>query len=402
MKIFFCETFDDGTVGGSHACMYNLIRHLHRPNMNCTVGFLGENIYVQKYRDLGIPVCILPIRNPLIIGNIMMRKAINWYRLEYKAGKYIENYFRREGFDLVVLNNSIFVSLLFVSVCMKLHIPVICYERGFAAYTKKHVKVSADLDCSIPVSDAVCNHMMSYGFRAKRIEMIYDGIDPSAYLIKNTPASIKAGLNIPYTSRVMGIIGNIRPWKGQKYFIDAFLELSSEYEDLYGIVAGGWSKEDERFVDILKKTVQEAGMGHRVMFLGYRRDVPDLLSIFDVFVHASTKPEPFGMVILEAMAARKPVVATNLGGPIEILNNGECGILVPPKDGKAIAAACRRYLNDSRFCRTTIERAYGRLMTNFQIDHTVERTVRIIESFSDKSNPRSEMQELSHHDFLKV
>jgi len=377
MKIFFCETFDDGTVGGSHACMYNLIRHMDRSEMTCTVGFLGENMYVQKYRDLGIPVCILPIRNPLIIGNIMMRKAINWYRLEYKAGKYIENYFRREGFDLVVLNNSICVSLLFVSVCMKLHIPVICYERGFAAYTKKHVKVSADLDCSIPVSDAVCNHMMSYGFRAKRIEMIYDGIDPSAYLVKNTPASIKAGLNIPYTSRVMGIIGNIRPWKGQKYFIDAFLELSSEYEDLYGIVAGGWSKEDESFVEDLKKTVYEAGLENRLIFTGYRKDVPELLSILDVFVHASTKPEPFGMVILEAMAARKPIVATNLGGPLEILNNGECGILVSPGDGKAIEEACKRYLNYPLLAEENVSKAYRRLTGNFHISQTVDRTVNL-------------------------
>lgn len=382
MKIFFCETSDDGTVGGSHACMHNLIRHMVQSKMTCTVGFLSENIYVQKYRDLGIPVFILPIRNPLKTGNVIVRKTINWYRLEYKAGKYLENYFRREGFDLIVLNNSIFVSLLFVSVCMKLHIPVICYERGFAAYTKKHVKASADLDCSIPVSDAVFKHMTSNGFRAKCIERIYDGVDPSAYVVENTPASIKAGLNIPFTSRVIGIIGNIRPWKGQKYFIDAFLELSSEYDDLYGIVAGGWSKEDEGFVDILKKTVQESRIGHRVLFLGYRRDVPELLSVFDVFVHASTKPEPFGMVILEAMAANKPVVATNLGGPIEILNNGECGILVPPKDGKAIASACRTYLDNSKFRHNIVERAYERLIKNFQINQTVAKSVRVFESLS--------------------
>ena len=383
--------------------MYNLIRHMDRSKMACTVGFLGDNVYVRRYRDLGIHVEILPLRtNPARSGNVIARKIVNWYRLEYKAGRYLEDYFRREGFDLVVLNNSVFVSLLFVSVCMKLHIPVICYERGLGPYSKKHIKASADLDCSIPVSNAVYKQIVSNGFRTKRIERIYDGIDPSAYVVENTPASIKAGLNIPFTSRVIGIIGNIRPWKGQKYFIDAFLELSREYDDLYGIVAGGWSKEDEWFVDILKKAVQEAGIGHRVLFLGYRRDVPELLSIFDVFIHASTKPEPFGMVILEVMAAKKPVVATNLGGPIEILNSGECGILVPPKDGRAIAASCRTYLNDSRFCRTTIEKAYRRLMMHFQIDHTVGRTVHIFESLSHQRNYGSEMHELSHDESVKM
>ena len=133
----------------------------------------------------------------------------------------------------------------------------------------------------------------------------------------------------------------------------------------------------------LKERVRNAGLEERVLFLGYRNDVPELLSIFDVFVHASTKPEPFGMVILEAMAAKKPVVATNLGGPIEILGNGECGILVPPKDGEAIAQACKTYLTDTPYRQKMVELAYSRLLMEYHIDRTRKETTELFEKVAN-------------------
>jgi glycosyltransferase involved in cell wall biosynthesis len=134
--------------------------------------------------------------------------------------------------------------------------------------------------------------------------------------------------------------------------------------------------------------VREAGLDSKVRFLGQRSDVPDLMSCSDVFVHASIKPEPFGMVILEAMAARKPVVATDSGGPVEILNNGEFGILVPPRDGNAITAACLRYLDDDDFRERTIEEAYERVMRDFHISRTVRRTTEFFGRVLSKSESR--------------
>ena len=125
----------------------------------------------------------------------------------------------------------------------------------------------------------------------------------------------------------------------------------------------------------MRRKVGESGLSDRIRFLGYRTDVPDLFSVLDVFVHASTKPEPFGMVILEAMAARRPVVATNIGGPPEILDGGRCGILVPPGDAGAIADACGKYLDDESFRRETVERACERLKAEFNISSSVASTV---------------------------
>ena len=377
MKIFFCETFDDGTIGGSHACMYNLIRHMERSEIACSVGFVAENIYVNKYRALGIPVKVLPIRNPVRSGNVLLRKAINWYRLEYKAGKYLEDFFMNEGFDLVVLNNSIYASNPFVHVCKKLRIPTVVYERGIGPFKHKDIVATEDIQVSIPISYTVRQVLLNNNFKTKIIEMIYDGIDPIDMKSQRTPEQIKADLNIPSKSRVIGMVGNIRSWKGQKFFVEGFIQLARQYDDIFGLLVGGWSEADLGYLQSLKQVTNNAGLEKRIQFLGYRTDIKDLLSVFDVFVHASIKPEPFGMVILEAMAARKPIVATNLGGPLEILNNGECGILVPPGDGQAIEEACKRYLNYPLLAEENVSKAYRRLTGNFHISQTVDRTVNL-------------------------
>lgn len=382
MKIFFVESNFDKTVGGSHACMYNLIRHMDRSEYDFTVGFYVDNIYVKKYHDLGIETKILP-RNPVRTGNIMLRKICNWYRLEYSFIKYLENYFRSKRFDLVVQNNSIKLSLPFVRACKGLNIPVLAYERGISLYSKKFVKATGAIQASIAISDAVKQNLMSYKFRSPIIERIYDGIDPLGFAVKRSPDEIKRDLNISPKSRIIGMIGNIKPWKGQQYFVDAFLELAKQYNDLYGLVIGGCAEEDREFQASLSQTVSKAGLANRLMFLGFRTDVPDLLSIFDVFVHASRRAEPFGMVVLEAMAARKPIIATNMGGPVEILNKGKCGILVPPKDGKAIADACTKYLDDPDFKEEMIDRAYKRVVENFHINQTAERKDRLFKRIYD-------------------
>jgi glycosyltransferase involved in cell wall biosynthesis len=377
VKIFFFESCNDGTVGGSHSCMYNLIRNLDRSTIEVTTGFYSENIYTQRYRELGIQVEILPFPKPVRGRNVILRKAINWYNRHVKASQYLEYYFKRKGFDLLVLNNSIYASLLFARASNRLGIPVVVYERGMARYKKKHIKATADIQAVIPISNAVQQNLLAWEFKTNIIELIYDGVDPESLRPCRSPSEVKASLDIPLDGRVLGIVGNVRPWKGQKYFVEAFIELSRKYQNLYGLVVGGWGLDDQNFQTSLAETVRREGLRHRLRFLGYRTDVPDLLSILEIIVHASTKTEPFGIAILEAMAARKPVVATNLGGPLEILNDGECGILVPPKDGKAIADACSLYLSNGDFSRHQTEKAYRRVVQKFHLSQTVEKTVNL-------------------------
>jgi glycosyltransferase involved in cell wall biosynthesis len=380
MKIFFCETSNDGTLGGSHSCMYNLVRYSDRTRYRFTVGFFSENPFVERYRELGVDVALMPSVPSRRNGPIIARKAINWYQREYKLEKYLSAYIYENKFDILLMNNTIFESKNFTNVGSRLGLPVVVYERGIMKYSREHIFATEGIDASIAVSDAILQNMFAYKFKSKIIKLIYDGVDPVLFEGPFNRVEIKKELEIPLESKVIGIIGNVRYWKGQKYFIEACTLLAQMYPDLYGLIIGGWGEMDHDYLEVLQQTVRDAGLESRIRFLGYRKDTPALLSILDIFVHASIQPEPFGMVLLEAMAARIPIIATRFGGPIEILDAGGCGALVPPEDGRSIAEECEKYFSDESYRRDTVEKAYKRLCEKFHIVKTVNRVGQLIET----------------------
>jgi glycosyltransferase involved in cell wall biosynthesis len=344
------------------------------------VGFFSENPYIERYRDLGVEVVIMPSVPSRRNGPIIARKAINWYQREYKLEKYLFSYIYRNKFDLLLMNNTIFESKNFINVSNRLGLPNIVYERGIMKYSREHVLATERIDASIAVYDAILRNMFEYKFKSKIMKLIYDGVDPALFEGPFNSVEIKKELKIPLDSKVIGIIGNVRSWKGQKYFIEAFKLLAQKYPDLFGLIIGGWSEMDLDYLEALQQTVKDAGLENRIQFLGYRKDTPALLSILDVFVHASIQPEPFGMVLLEAMAARIPIIATRFGGPIEILDAGGCGALVPPDYGSAIAEECIKYLSDCIYRRDIVEKAYKRLYENFHIKNTVNHVEQLMET----------------------
>ena len=387
-KILFCETSNDGTVGGSHTCMHNFVRYSDRNRFRFTVGFFSDNPYIRKYRDLGVDVEIMPIVPVRKNGLSITKKAVNWYNREYKLEKYLVQFILKNRFDVLLLNNTIFESKNFINAGNRLGIPVVVYERGIMKYSQEHVIASEHVDVSIAVSKAIFQNMLEYKFKSKKIELIYDGIDPALFEGPFDKTGIKKELKIPVGGKVIGIIGNVRYWKGQKYFIEAFEILARRYQNLYGLIVGGWSELDQEYLRGLRQSVKDAGLEDKIQFLGYRNDTPALLSILDIFVHASIQPEPFGMVLLEAMAARVPIVATRFGGPLEILDAGGCGALVPPGDGRAIAEECIKYFSDEIHRKNAVEKAYKRLCEKFHINTTVNQVGRLIETVRREKTDR--------------
>jgi len=277
------------------------------------------------------------------------------------------------------MNNSIFESSNFINAANKSGVPIVIWERGISKYSKDQVKSAERVDASVAMSDAILENIKKYKFKSRIIDRIYDGINPALFDGPFDRVAIKNELKIPLDSKVIGIVGNVRVWKGQKYFIEAFKYLAPKYPHLHGLIVGGWSDVDHEYLGELRKMVEESGLTDKIRFLGYRKDTPAMLSILDVFVHASIEPEPFGMVLPEAMAAKVPVIATNFGGPLEIFDEGRCGALVPPKDGRAIADACIKYLSDETYRKDTIDKAYKRLLEKFHIDTTVKEVEKLVE-----------------------
>lgn len=374
MNVLFIETACDGTIGGSHTCLFNLLNNLDRNTYRMCVGVYQNNAFVDKLREIGVNVFLLP-RNPVLSGNVFIRKIRNWYRLIYRHRIELSRVISSQKIDVLVLNNSIAGGKDYVHVCSKFGIPVLAYERGYIQYTAADILLSNRIDASIAVSNAVRENMMQQAYSAKA-RVIYDGLPIWDARPANTDigkSEIKKGIGLPDDSVVIGIVGNIREWKGQEYFVKAFISLGEKYNKIYALVVGGHGIEDREYTNHLEKLAMGTRIRDRLLYLGFREDVPDLLGILDVFVHASIKPEPFGMVLLEAMLHRVPVIATGIGGPVEILANGGCGILVPPRDEHAVAGGVEKYLNDRLFREEMVRRAHRRVKTEFIMNNTVSQ-----------------------------
>jgi teichuronic acid biosynthesis glycosyltransferase TuaH len=144
----------------------------------------------------------------------------------------------------------------------------------------------------------------------------------------------------------VAIIGRLSPWKGQHVVLEAFAKAFPDGTERCVIVGSALFGEAE-YELALQRLVGDLGITSRVEFRGHVDDIETMLMEVDVLVHASTTPEPFGQVILEAIAAGVPVIATDAGGAREIIKHEVSGLLTPPGDVRALARALRRVADDT-------------------------------------------------------
>ena len=142
-------------------------------------------------------------------------------------------------------------------------------------------------------------------------------------------------------------------------------------------IVGGPLFEELAFDKELHDLVTELGLDKEVTFAGFRRDIPAYIAGLDIVVHASTIPEPFGQVIVQGMAARKPVIATEGGGPSEIIENGVTGYLVPRGDATALAGAIMNILKNPQAAETVAERGQEEALKKYGSETTTRMVERL-------------------------
>jgi glycosyltransferase involved in cell wall biosynthesis len=144
----------------------------------------------------------------------------------------------------------------------------------------------------------------------------------------------------------VGVVGRIAPWKGQDVFLRAFAEAFPDGPERARIIGSAMFGEED-FEREIRALADALGIADRVDWVGFSDDVDGELAWLDMLVHSSVTPEPFGQVVVEGMAAGLPVIATAAGGPVEIVDDGEDGLLTPPGDTGALAVALRKLAGDS-------------------------------------------------------
>ncbi len=226
-------------------------------------------------------------------------------------------------------------------------------------------------------SRATADAFVAAGGRASLVTVVHNGIDAAPFdaLAPDTRAAVRVELGIPEDVFLVGCFSRLHPWKGQTVLLDAVARMP----DVHALVVGGALFSGEAPYEAeLRGRAQLPALAGRVHMLGARDDVPRLLAACDVVVHASVLAEPFGRVLVEAMLAGRPVVATSAGGVPEVVCDGETGVLVPPGDARALREALDALRRDPARVATLARRGAAHARARFSRETMLAGVHRVI------------------------
>jgi sugar transferase (PEP-CTERM/EpsH1 system associated) len=218
------------------------------------------------------------------------------------------------------------------------------------------------------VSASVADYMVQVERISRgKIDVILNGIDPAAYVRATDAAATKRGLGLQDVPLIIGNIARFYPAKDQRTLVRAFATVAAVVPGARLLLVGDGPQKAAT-----ARFAAEAGIAGKVLFLGQRRDIPELLQIMDIFVLSSVK-EGLPIALLEAMAAGVPVVATDVDGNPELVRNGVTGIVVPPRSPEAMARAILRLHADRRLAGEMGSRGHQRVRDDFAFETMIHK-----------------------------
>lgn len=174
-----------------------------------------------------------------------------------------------------------------------------------------------------------------------KFEVVHSGVGLDNFRsVCRDPAQTRKDLGIPSCAAVIGTVGRLTPIKGHRFLIEAARGVLAEHPDTVFLLVG-----DGESAEALRSLATRLGVSGNIRFLGWRPDVAEIISAVDIFVFPSLN-EGMGRAVVEAMALGKPVVASRVGGIVDIVRDGENGLMVPPADSDELAAAIKSLLSD--------------------------------------------------------
>ncbi|MEE8172494.1 MAG: glycosyltransferase family 4 protein [Alphaproteobacteria bacterium] len=252
--------------------------------------------------------------------------------------------------------------------------------RTSGALKRRYNSVMVKGERVIANSQFTANHIIhTYAMKEEHLRVIRRGVDVAIYSSSAVPQArliqLAGQWRLPDGKSVIMLPGRLSAWKGHGVLLDALTHLT---RDDYVVVFVGDEQGRSDYRRQLERQVEKNGLGHIVRFAGPCRDMPAAYMSADVVVSASTRPEAFGRVIVEAQAMGRPVVAFDHGGAKETILEGETGLLVEPGDTAALARALNAALDlDAERRKSMAEVAIRHVRENFTLDKMCDSTLAV-------------------------
>ena len=343
-------------IGGAEVALLNLLTYIDRERCEPVVmspeGEL-QRVVSDELRLRCATIPTLPGLNRRTLPRVVARFPL----LLHKIAK--------ERPDLIYANTN-FAALYSGVVGKCLNIPSLAHIRDIEPLGRMARILIRQNTRLIAISQAVERYLIAETMPPRQISCIYDGVDLRQYQ-PQAHRAVKNGVMI-------GMIGQIGERKGHLVLLEALRELVREQTPVKLLIVGKEPAHSvEGYTERLQAFVRQHQLEPHVEFLGFRRDVPDLLAQIDILVLPSLQ-EPFGKIVIEAMAMETPVIASRVGGVPEIVADGETGLLVPPQDAIALKHALTRLIADAALRERMGKAGRQRVEACFSLERNVQAT----------------------------
>ncbi len=287
---------------------------------------------------------------------------------------------KREKIQILHLHNS--TAFFYGVIAGRIaRIPIIVYtEHARDVFPNMKVRIGDKIlsfltDRIIVVADYLKKNLIRYEwFDPSKIMTIYNGIDGSKFKAKFDKSEIKKGLGLSENSRIIGIVARLDPIKNHKSLIMTMQSVIKKFPEAILLIIGDGPIRDE-----LEVFVEKCDLKKNVIFLWMRHDIPQLLSVMDIFVLCSMS-EGLPITLLEAMAAGKPIVATHVGGIPEVIEHNINGLLIPSDNIEALLDAIIELLRDTEKAKELGAAAERKFESNFSLSLMVEKYQEVYET----------------------
>ncbi len=357
------------SVGGSIISIYRLVQNLNRQHFEPIVLFYRANAYEPRFLELGIEVIVLEKartklvpssaghsrdiasaldgRSPVLADTYRLLKSIYLLgRQTLPRAWKISRIIKTHGIDLVHLNNRLSRNQSAAIAARSTHTPCICHVRDFDQLSRFDRQLADGVNYFVFMSRAI-EHSVRITIPNLRGSVVYDGLELDPFLNPQNIALVRRRFGLDEHDFVIGNVGRLVSWKGQEVFLRALARVAPQIPHLQALIVGEPDPPTETtYRQHLLDLTRQLNLADKVQFTGFVSDIPAVMASVDILVHSSSSPEPFGIVIIEGMAAGKPVIATGAGGALDIIEDDINGLLVPIGDDQAMAEAIAKLARD--------------------------------------------------------
>lgn len=332
--------------GGSLYALYEMVKCIDTNTIEPIIICLEKNKYTTILDNLGCKIIYLKVgvenkenntsnnptfKKPNFFRYSKFKKFLysiyKYYKNDNGLLKEIETIILSLKTDIVHHNNDMCLNRQFVRVVNKLSIPQILHNRSLKNYDNDKFNFWVDkklirkIDYHINISNAVQKNLVQqFHVAAKKNIVVRDIIDTNKYKPQNISPSYFSEFNVAENDIIISNIGRIIPWKGQELFIESIKLVIQDNPHVKALIVGSYENGvgEINYYNKLKKLVADYHLEKNIFFTGNRNDVNNIINMSHLIVHSSTKPEPQGLVILEALFCKKPVIVSTGGGAEEL------------------------------------------------------------------------------------